>query len=78
MIYRLIYFGIEGLTALLLVLSLMRSVISIALIFISGALCGDLIERRSFSAEAGLWVAVLGLLGAFVGLFATIVGALSG
>jgi hypothetical protein len=81
LIYRLIFFGIEGLTTSLTtrvpVFLLMRSVISIALIFISGALCGDLIERRRFSAEAGWWVAVLGVIGALVGLFATIIGALS-
>jgi zinc-ribbon domain len=78
LIYRLIYFGTEGITTRLLVFWLGRSLASIALIFISGALCGDLIERRSFSAEAGLWVAVLGVVGALVGLFATVIGALSG
>lgn len=75
-IYRLIYFGIEGLTIDIVLYSLMRMEISIALIFISGALCGDLIERRRFSAEGGLWVAVLGVMGALFGLLSTIIGAL--
>jgi hypothetical protein len=77
-LYRFFYFGTEGLTTQILFTWVMRSVLSIALIFVSGAFFGDLIERRRLSAEAGLWAAALGIIGALIGLLSTIVGAISG
>ena len=74
--YSLIFFG--GSSGRAIVFWLVLNEISISLVFMSGALCGDLIERRKFSLEGGALVAVLGFAGALVGLLSAVISALAG
>jgi hypothetical protein len=74
--YSLIFFG--GPSARALAFWLVLNEISISLVFISGALCGDLRVRRKFSIEGGTLVALLGFAGALVGLLSAVISAMAG
>jgi hypothetical protein len=73
---RVIFFGVGGLSEAVLGWFILYES-GVTLVFISGALFGDMIERRTLSSSAGLVAAAIGLLGAIIGLISTIISALS-
>jgi hypothetical protein len=75
LLYRLITLGVAGMSGTLVLFWFLRSALAIALLFVSGAIIGDLIERRKFTPTAGLGAAALGLIGAIIGLLSAVVSA---
>lgn len=74
--YSLVFFG--GPSARALVFWLVLHELSLSLVFMSGAVWGDLVERRKFSLEGGKIVALLGFAGALIGLLSAVISAIAG